>query len=224
MLNACALKAFQQGLAYETTNDATGKLIPNNRDHYKIVIATDNPDIISITTEKRLAEQALEEYEKQIEYGIKVFSFVQPVENPDIIIKFVDSDPYFTDNILAYAGYPNGSLRGRLVFNNKFVWLDGYPKTGAELRKLGVELPGMRDYYSYQTYNVRQTIKHEIGHNLGLQHSIEDESVMNAYYGVDRIMFGDIDKFQLNLKYGKAGMTKRAKPDSYIKSVMRRKI
>jgi len=225
MKNICFLKAFTNGLAYETVADTTGKILPKNGKYYVIKIINDNPDIASLVTEKRLTEQAMAETEKQIGYGIKIF--IETIEPVDVTIEFRDSDPYFTENVLAYAYIPNKNsinFQGKVVFNNKFPWLDGYPRTGKELRELGIILPNMVDAQSYATFNYRQTIKHEMcGHTFGLLHNTtEDESVMNAYYGKERLMFGSSDKFILNTKYGKASFIKRAKPDSYIKAVMNR--
>jgi len=50
----------------------------------------------------------------------------------------------------------------------------------------------------------------------------DSEDVMFAFYGTDRLMFGEESKAMLNLKYGTARFIKRALPDSYIKSVMSR--
>ena len=225
MKNLCALTSFGNKLAYESDNTATGKLLPKDTKQYQILITNDNPDILSLTTEKRLIRQALAEYEKQIGYGIKVYTELD--DSPDIIdiwIDFRDSDPYFTSNILAYAGYPNGSFKGKLVFNNKHIWLDGYNISGKRAKELGL-VENASDDSQLATFNVRQTVKHEMGHILGLEHNlIEESSVMNAYYGPNRIMFGEKDKETLNLKYGKASYIKRAKPDPWIKDIMLRKL
>ena len=225
MKNICALSAFGNKLAYESDNTATGKLIPKDLKQYQILITNDNPDILSLTTEKRLIRQALAEYEKQIGYGIKVYVELEWMNGePDITIEFKDEDPYFTPNILAYAGYPNGSFKGKLVFNNKHIWLDGYNISGKKAKELGL-VENASDDSQLATFNVRQTVKHEMGHILGLEHNlIEESSVMNAYYGKERIMFGQKDKEMLNLKYGKASYIKRAKPDPLIKDIMLRKL
>ena len=139
-------------------------------------------------------------------------------------VEYYNSDPYFTSNILAYAGYPNGSFKGKLVFNNKHIWLDGYNISGKRAKELGL-VENASDDSQLATFNVRQTVKHEMGHILGLEHNlIEEPSVMNAYYGTHRIMFGEKDKEVLNLKYGKASFIKRAKPDPWIKDIMLRKL
>ena len=225
MKNICALSAFGNKLAYESDNTATGKLIPKDLKQYQILITNDNPDILSLTTEKRLIRQALAEYEKQIGYGIKVYVELEWMNGePDITIEFKDEDPYFTPNILAYAGYPNGSFKGKLVFNNKHIWLDGYNISGKRAKELGL-VENAADDSQLATFNVRQTVKHEMGHILGLEHNtIQESSVMNAYYGKERIMFGEKDKEMLNLKYGKASYIKRAKPDPWIKDIMLRKL
>src|SRR3990167_550585 len=225
MKNVCALTAFGNKLAYESDNTATGKLIPKDLKQYQILITNDNPDILSLTTEKRLIRQALAEYEKQIGYGIKVYVELEWMNGePDITIEFKDEDPYFTPNILAYAGYPNGSFKGKLVFNNKHIWLDGYNISGKRAKELGL-VENAADDSQLATFNVRQTVKHEMGHILGLEHNtIQESSVMNAYYGKERIMFGEKDKEMLNLKYGKASYIKRAKPDPWIKDIMLRKL
>lgn len=228
MKNICFLKASSSGLSYETIADTTGKILPRDGKQYNILITSDNPDILSLTTEKRLTEQACAELEKQIGYGLKIYTEDEYDDQAiDITIEFRDSDPYFTDNVLAYAYIPNKNsinFRGKVVFNNKFPWLDGYPRLGKTLRELGIILPHMIDTTWYATFNYRQTIKHELcGHTFGLLHNtIEDESVMNAYYSKERIMFGTSDKDILNTKYGKASFIKRAKPNSYIKAVMNR--
>ena len=225
MKNVCALTAFGNKLAYESDNTATGKLLPKDTKQYQILITNDNPDILSLTTEKRLIRQALAEFEKQIGYGIKVYTELDDL--PDLIdvwIDFRDSDPYFTSNILAYAGYPNGSFKGKLVFNNKHIWLDGYNISGKRAKELGL-VENASDDSQLATFNVRQTVKHEMGHILGLEHNaLEEPSVMNAYYGKERIMFGEKDKEMLNSKYGKASYIKRAKPDPWIKDIMLRKL
>ena len=224
----CKLLSKKGHLEFASTGDAYGKLDPKNGDSYQIVITVDNPDIQSLVTEKRLAEQACKELEKQIGYGLKIwhqFEYPDPINTADARISFVSTDPYFTENVLAYAGYPSGSLRGIVVFNNKFPWLDGYQRTGAQLRALGIILPNMIDNQLYATFNFKQTLKHELcGHAFGLPHTLDDTDVMNAYYRTDRLMFGQESKDLLNLKYGKAGIGKRFVPDAYIKSVMKRKL
>lgn len=226
----CFLKTSQDGLGYESTPiDTTGKILPKDRNTYRIVILSDNPDIASLTTEKRLTEQACFELEKQIGYNIKIYHEKEIHPIPDITIEFRDSDPYFTSNVLAYAWIPQKGMsgfKGQVVFNNKFVWLDGSLKTGAELRKLGIVLPGMIDSQYYQSYNYKQTIKHELcGHTFGLLHNeIEDKSVMQPIYADYRTMYGNRDKEILNTKYGKASFVKRALPDTYIEGLMKRPI
>lgn len=204
-----------------------GKLYPKDGKTFNLLIRTDNEDIVSLVTEKRLTEQACKELEKQIGYNIKVWHMneVYPSRFIDIYIDFKLNDDYFQNSTLAYAGYPIGSLKGKCVFNSKFPWLDGFPRSGKQLRELGIILPGMVDTQIYQTYNYRQTLKHEVcGHIFGLPHTTDPTDVMFAFYGIDRIMFGKESKNLLNGKYGTASVAKRSIPDDYIKSVMKRKL
>jgi hypothetical protein len=226
MRNVCFLKIDNKGeLKFDSQTDLTGKLTPKSGNTFNVLIKTDNPDITSLVTEKRLTEQAAFELEKQIGYNIKIWSTLDnyPINQIDITISFKDQDPYFTDNVLGYAGFPNGSFKGIVVFNNKFVWLDGKNKTGKQLRELGLALPGMIDIGSYMTYNYKQTVKHEaFGHAFGLPHTEDNEDVMNPYYAEYRIMYGILSKNSLNTKYGKASFRKRMLPDDYIRRVMSR--
>lgn len=230
MLHQCCKLVSNKGIMSFASigGESYGKLEPKNGDSYQIVITADNPDIKSLVTEKRLAEQACKELEKQIGYNLKIWhqlEYPYPITTADARVAFVTEDPYFTENILAYAGYPNGGLKGTVVFNNKFPWLDGYPRTGAELSALGIHLPNMVSTQSYQTFNFRQTLKHELcGHAFGLPHTTDETDVMFAIYGDNRTMFGQESKDLLNLKYGKASIAKRFVPDDYIKSVMKRKL
>lgn len=229
MQGVCFLNHHSDGEKYEeqTTYDY-GKLIPKDGKTYHILIRNDNPDIDSLTTEKRLTEQACKELEKQIGYNLKIYHQLDyhPSEGwIDVFIDFKDNDSYFQNSTLAYAGYPSGSLRGKVVFNNKFPWLDGTSRSGKELRELGIILDGMNDEQIYRTYNYRQTVKHELcGHVFGLPHTNDATDVMFPYYGDERMMFGKESKNLLNSKYGTAPVTKRALPDAYIKAVMSRKL
>jgi len=229
MLNGCLLQLDSKNrIVFQSSGIIHGKLLPKNGREYQVVIRTDNPDISSLVTEKKLIEQAAKELQKTIGFNIKIwhqFEFKLGNNAIDISIDFSSTDPYFSsDNILGWGGYPNGSLKGRAVLNNKFVWLDGYERTGAELRALGIILPGMDDDVFYQTYSVRQTIKHEVfGHVFGLGHTTDPLDVMNAYYDWSRMMYGKESKQTLVDNYGKANFLKIIVPDSYIKSVMTRR-
>ena len=230
MKNACELKFSKYGtLIFDAQDNNLGKLLPKDGEEYQVNIMVDNPDITSLVTEKRLTEQAMKELEKQIGYNIKIWHDAEtgrPNNNEiDVTVEFVETSPYFSDNTLAFAGYPFGSLRGQVVFNNKYPWLDGYNRYGFELRELGIILPNMEDNRRYATFNYRQTIKHELcGHVFGLPHTDDPTDVMNAYYASHRLMFGKESKDTLNDKYGNAGLGKRALPDFYIKAVMKRRL
>ena len=227
MKNACELRVENDEIIFDAQDNNLGKLLPKDGKEYRVLITEDNPDIVSLRTERRLTEQACFELEKQMGYNIKIrHELYSTWENgsEDVTIEFTNSSQYFQENTLAYAGYPFGSLRGKVVFNNKFAWLDGYQRYGFELRELGIILPNMEDDLSYRTYNYRQTVKHELcGHVFGLPHTQDPTDVMFAYYHKDRLMFGQESKETLNSKYGHSGIVKRALPDFYIKRVMIRR-
>ncbi len=207
----CRLIESPNGLVFETDEvNVLGKILPKDGHTYRILLRTDNPDIVSLKTEGRLIRQALKEYEKRLPYNIKVWTRLPfPWDNSDVdvTIDFIEPDAHMSDNTLAYAGFPFGSLRGIMKFNNKFAWLDGHTRTGAELRALGIILPGMIDTRVYKTYSVRQTIKHEFGHILGLPH--DDAGVMQAIYQFFNTMLSPFSLSELKDKYGLRSITGR---------------
>ena len=226
MTQLCSLKAFTNGIYFEKQDtNLHGKLEPKNGHTYQVWLRTDNPDISSLKTEERLIHQALEEYQRRLPYKINVFTslpYPLTIQDVDVFIDFIEPDQYMSGGVLAWGGYPNGSLRGKIAINNKYPWLDGSNRTGAELRKIGLILPGMVDTQLYQTYNVKQTIKHEFGHVLGLDHDDDEYSVMAAYYNVLNILLSETSLRVLEVLYGLRSLPGRWL--YYIKSVMKRKI
>lgn len=213
MAHLCKLLERNGRILFERESlDVHGKLEPKDGKTYQVYLRTDNPDISSLTTELRLIRGALEEYQRRLPYKINVFTTLEyplTILDVDATIDFIEPDSYMTGNVMAWGGYPNGSLRGQMKLNNKYAWLDGFNRTGAELRKLGIILPNMDDTRSYQTYNVRQTVKHEFGHLLGLDHDTDEGSVMGAIYDVLRIMLKATSLQSLDNKYGLRSLPSR---------------
>lgn len=192
--------------------DIHGKLEPKDDRTYQIYLRTDNPDISNLQVELGFIKEALREFQSRLPYNIKVFStlpYPLTLADVDVTIDFIEPDSYMTGNVLAWGGYPNGSLRGQMKLNNKYTWLDGFNKTGYELSMLGISLPGMTDAGVYQTYNTRQTVKHEFGHVLGLDHDTEPLSVMGAIYHVLNLMFSLVSLQALDNKYGLRSVSSR---------------
>jgi len=222
----CRLEKTDEGFIYQAARiDRIGKLIPKDGKIYRILLETDNPDINSITTELKIIRQAVLEYSKRLPYSIKVYSelkFPLNTVDVDVNVKFIEPDQYMTDNTLAYAGYPFGSLRGQIRFNNKFIWLDGYPINGKKALKLGIV--DMADpNSSLGTYNIRQTFKHEFGHSLGLEHNaIDAGAVMQPMYDFENTMLGPTSEEVLKEKYGLRSLSSRWL--WYITHVMQRRI
>jgi len=198
------------GKSFDTEDEVAslnraGKLVPKDGHTYRILIKTDNPDIINIRLEAKLIRQGLFEYHKRLPYNIKVYHDLQfplTLNDIDVTIEWIEPDVNMTDNTLAYAGFPFGSLRGIIRFNNNFAWLDGYNRTGAELRALGIILPNMIDSRSYRTHSVRHVIKHEFGHSIGLEHDPTRTGIMTAIYDFSKKMLGPFSLVELEEKYG----------------------
>jgi len=102
-------------------------------------------------------------------------------EEADIVIDFrhrVD-DPYYPDspNVLAYAGYPDGALKGIMVFFDDFDW-NTHGKSG---------------------YNVINVLIHELGHILGFPHTTtqpyREPNMMDPIYNanVNELMRLDVE-------------------------------
>lgn len=182
-----------------------GKLVPKDGSTYRILIKTDNPDIVNIRLEAKLIRQGLFEYHKRLPYNIKVYHDLQyplTLNEIDVTIEWIEPDDFMGSNTLAYAGYPFGSLRGIIRFNNNFAWLDGHNRTGAELRALGIILPNMEDSRSYRTHSVRHVVKHEFGHSIGLEHDPTRIGIMTAIYDFSKKMLGAFSLEELEEKYG----------------------
>lgn len=222
----CKLEIFTNGIAFESAQiNRAGKLEPKDGHTYRILLQADNPDISNLKLEVRLIRQALKEYEKRLPYNFKVYSQLPwpiTLKQIDVTISWIETDSYMTDNTLAYAGYPFGSLRGIMRFNNKYAWLDGYGRTGKRLRELGIILPGMKDDVTYRTYSVRQTVKHEFGHILGLEHDPTNTGVMSAIYDFTKNMLSKFSLTVLEDKYGLRNVVGRWL--HWIKAVMTRQV
>lgn len=132
---------------------------------------------------------------------------VRALDNPDITIQWVQGkdDPYFgsDSSILAWAGYPFTQFQGQLVLNDDKIWTtDGKSIDAATYTKITgkpVQNPANR----FKTYNMNQTLRHEIGHLLGLAHSIScPECVMNPSYN-ETLQLQPNDILRIRAKYGK---------------------
>lgn len=224
--NVCS---FNEDLIFVSAEESAGlnrvgKLIPKDGSIYKILILADNPDIVNIKLEAKLIRQGLFEYHKRLPYSIKVYTELPnnlSIEAIDVTIEWIEPDDFMGDNTLAYAGYPFGSLRGIIRFNNNYAWLDGHPRTGAELRALGIILPGMIDTQKYSTYSVRHVIKHEFGHTIGLEHDPTREGIMTAIYDFNKKMLRQFSLDELEEKYGLRSVLGRWL--SWIQAVMTRR-
>lgn len=226
MKTICRLREHQDRLIFEKqVHSRTGKLLPKNGKYYVVILQNDNPDVDNLGQEIKMARQALKEYSERLPYRIKVFSvlsFKGTKEQVDVIIDFVDKDKFFTNNTLAWGGYPIGQYRGMIKFNNAYIWLDGKPLNCETAKNMGL-VENCHEGSELRTYNFKQTLKHEFGHVLGLEHDIE--GVMYYLYDFVRNMLSKNSVKILFDKYGRKIVTQRrlSRMLSWIKRVMQRK-
>jgi len=128
----------------------------------------------------------------------------------DIRISFRgDEDNLFRTRpgVLAYAYFPaQGDLSGVIVFNSKYLWdLSGKGISGKKAVELGIVENAHPDSV-IRTYNLIQTLEHELGHSIGLTHDItgnnDGEDIMDPFYDEDVIDLSDRDIKRITDKYG----------------------
>lgn len=170
---------------------------------YKLI--NDTGDIEGTKLESRSVNLAFLEWGRYI----KDIRFKRLVGNvtADIVIKFDGKDPYFgSDNILAYAWYPNVSdnRAGDIVFNDSptLRWsLTGKP-IPAHIAD-PIHYPDPNDPTMFKTTNQRQVMTHELGHALGFTHNTAcKECMMYPYYHND-IFLAENDIERAQYVYGK---------------------
>ncbi len=162
------------------------KMKPKSPDgRLKYVIVNETQDIEGTLQEKKIIANAFRAWEYHIDLDI---DRVYTEEEADVKVYFRTDDPYWKDrpNILAYAGYPELSLQGILVINDKHIW----SMLGEHVRGHDVfpDLYPADSTVMLKTYILEQTIRHEFGHIIGLSHDdIHPDSNMGPYYSVTRI-------------------------------------
>lgn len=117
--------------------------------------------------------------------------FIQvPYMNPDsadITICFTDSDPIFIQNpsAMAYTYFPNTKPSGAFtsVYNTKYLWSE--------------------DGKTNFTNNLNQTLRHELGHGIGLVHTTNPKDIMFPFYHND-IVPTAMDIYQVQFNYGRS--------------------
>lgn len=90
---------------------------------------------------------------------------------PDITIKFDGSDPMFAppsgqtiSSTMAYTYYPNMTPSGKFtsVYNSNYLW----------------SLDGKFNF----AYNINETLRHELGHSIGMVHTTNPDDIMYPFY------------------------------------------
>ena len=143
-----------------------------------------------------------------LEIPIKIKSLYRNKQKADIIISFKKSkdDQYFKERkgVLAYAYFPGTSKSGEIVFNTDYIWAThSNGILGSEAVRLGL-IDQAFPTNKLVTWNILQTLIHEIGHSFGLRHDSDNNSrdVMDPYYDGKVLDLSDRDLLRIRLKYG----------------------
>ena len=128
----------------------------------------------------------------------KLYSTLEFVQVPytnadsaDLTICFSDTDPVFIQNpnAMAYTYYPNTKPAGSFtsVYNTKYLWSED----------------GKMNF----TNNLNQTLRHELGHGIGLVHTTNPKDIMFPFYHNDIIPTA-MDIYQVQYNYGASNYPK----------------
>ena len=203
---SCVALAQESGVEFETDeqkewhDEWPGKVI-----YYAIDYNNECP-LIPMKKMKRAVNIAMTTW--NLEIPIKIKSKYTIWRKADIIISFrkAKDDQYFNERpgVLAYAYFPGTSKAGEIVFNTDYIWAthsDGI--LGSEAVKLGL-VDQAFPTNKLKTWNILQTLIHEIGHSLGLRHDSDNNSrdVMDPYYDANVLDLSDRDLLRIRLKYG----------------------
>jgi len=190
----------EQEEEYPPIDEWKRKWIPTNGIVTYAVINTSNDKSIQ-TWENRALAISLRTW------GLRItdIKFRRERVNPktaDIIMKFDSptTNDYFKNrpNVLAYAYFPGqGKISGDVTFNDQYIWSrDGLP-VSAHLAD-PINYPDSNTRVEFRTYNIIQTLTHEIGHSLGLRHNVDcQDCMMFPYYnGYVTLHSNDIKRIQ----------------------------
>lgn len=113
------------------------------------------------------------------------FSLVPITQNPDMTIAFSSTDPLFTQfpDATGYTYFPGTKPNGAYttVLNAKEFWSDG---------------PSVNF-----SYDINNTLRHELGHSIGCVHTQNQNDLMYPFY-TSNIRQSLMDIYQVQFMYG----------------------
>lgn len=205
---------------FETAPKETENLTKWDKPLITYCLIRGTSDIEGDTVERMAVNLATETWEAEANIILKS---VKQNQNPDIIIEWTPAkyDDLFSKSkgVMAWAGYPKTRYQGILKINDDLIWTyDGSPidaKTYTAITGKPVADPRNK----FKTYNLNQTLRHELGHILGLSHSDScRDCIMFPFYNKS-LELQPIDIKRITAKYGKrtwkTGMYQRFKDILY---------
>ena len=223
---SCVALALDSGIEFEADEQKEwhdkwrGKTI-----YYAIDYENDCP-LIPKKLMKRAVNIAMTTW--NLEIPIKIKSLYRNKHKADIVISFskAKDDQYFSERkgVLAYAYFPATSKEGEIVFNTDYIWAThSNGILGSEAVKLGL-IDQAVPTNKIVTWNILQTLIHEIGHSLGLRHDADNNSrdVMDPYYDGKVLDLSERDLYRIRLKYGVRNWSSWTKYNTIKKWLLRR--
>ena len=203
---SCVALALDSGVEFEADEQKEWQDKWHSKTIYYAINYNNECKLIPRKLMKRAVNLAMTTW--NLEIPIKIKSLYRNKSKADIVISFskAEDDQYFNERpgVLAYAYFPGTSKAGEIVFNTDYIWAThSNGILGSEAVRLGL-IDQAVPTNKLVTWNILQTLIHEIGHSLGLRHDSDNNSrdVMDPYYDGKVLDLSDRDLLRIRLKYG----------------------